>query len=339
MKVLFVSDTNYPMKDGVVTYMNDVIPGLEKKYEVKTFVPKIGSRGDAPVIKKKIFGYYVTIPKGILSAVKRSDIIFSNSPMSNGLAAVFLGRHYGKRVIIFCHHDEKVLMENVFPPLKKSRNAVDKVMKAYYERADMCIFATEKFYMRLKRLGIPEDQLVHNPFSVDTNLFRPYASPLKEEYPGKVALYVGRMSREKNVEEILEHAKLMTDWNFLFVGDGYMLDHYRKNSPANCKFTGGLERAELPDYYNVADVFVHLSNHESQSFTVMEAMACGLPVVTKRSEGRFSFLKKGNYIPYSGNLRRDISMLDSTGINAKDEMEKYSWERHVEVLEKVFDGV
>jgi len=339
MKVLFVSDTNYPMKDGVVTYMNDVTPGLEKKYEVETFAPKIGSRGNAPIIRKKIFGYYITIPKGILSAVKRNDVIFANSPLSNGLAAVFLGRRYGKRVVIFCHHDEKVLMENVFSPLKWSRNAVDRVMKAYYERADMCIFATEKFYMRLKRLGIPEDRLVHNPFSVDTGLFKPYASPLKEKYPGKVILYVGRMSREKNVEEILEHAKSMKDWNFLFVGDGYMLDHYRKHSPENCKFIGAVEREELPDYYNVADVFVHLSNNESQSFTVMEAMACGLPVITKRSEGRFSFLKEGNYVPYSGNLESDISLQDSTGKIAKGEMEKYSWERHVKILEEVFDGV
>lgn len=339
MKVLFVSDTNYPMKDGIVTYMNEIIPRLEKKYEVEVFAPKISSEGNSPVIRKKIFGYYITIPKGIRKAVRRNDVIFSNSPLSNGIASVFFGRRYGKKVVVFCHHDEKIMMENVFPLMKRSRNVIDRMMKAYYGRADKYLFATKKFYMRLKRMKIPEDMLVYTPFSVDTNLFRPYPSPLKKEYPGKVALFVGRMSKEKNIVEILEHATSMKGWKFLFVGEGYKLKHYKKNSPENCKFIGAVEREKLPDYYNVADVFVHLSNHESQSFTVMEAMACGLPVITTESEGKFSFLKKGNYIPYSGDLKKDVSMLEGIGKNAREEMEKCNWDSHIKRLEEVFEEI
>lgn len=339
MKVLFVSDTNYPMKDGIVTYMNEVVPRLEKKYEVEVFAPRIGSEGSSPVIRKKIFGYYISIPKGIRKAVERNDVIFSNSPLSNGMASVFFGRRYGKKVVVFCHHDEKIMMENVFPLMRMSRNVVDRMMKAYYGRGDKYLFATKKFYMRLKRMKIPEDMLVYNPFSVDTHFFRPYPSPLKNEYPGKVALFVGRMSKEKNIGEILEHAKSMKDWKFLFVGEGYKLKHYKKNAPENCEFTGAVEREKLPDYYNAADVFVHLSNHESQSFTVMEAMACALPVISKKSEGKFSFLKKGNYIPYSGDLKKDVSMLEGIGKNAREEIEKYSWDSHIKKLEEVFEGI
>lgn len=291
MKVLFVSDTNYPMKDGVVTYMSEVIPRLKEKYEVEVFVPKIDSVGNSPILRKKIFGYCLPIPVGINRAVKRNDIVFSNSPLSNGIASVFFGRSYRKKVVIFCHHDEKILIENVLPFMKRSGNFIDWIMKAYYGRADRCLFATKRFYMRLRRMEIPEDVLGYNPFSVDTEVFKPYDSPLKEKYPEKVALFVGRMSKEKNIGEILEHAKSMKDWKFLFVGEGYLLDHYRKNSPENCEFVGVLKREELSDYYNAADVFVHLSHHESQSFTVMEAMACGLPVITKASEGKFSFLR------------------------------------------------
>lgn len=339
MKLLFVSDTNYPMKDGIVTYMDEVIPRLEEEFDVEVFAPKIGPNGNCPVIKKKIFGYHIPIPKGIRKAVRENDIIFSNSPLSNGIAAVFLGRRNRKKIAIFCHHDEKILIENVFSPMKRSRNLVDWIMKAYYGRADLCFFATKKFYLRLKRLDIPKDRLVYNPFSVDTSFFTPYESPLKEKYPGKVALFVGRMSKEKNIGEILEQAALMTDWNFLFIGDGYVLKHYKKNSPENCEFAGGIPRKELPDYYNVADVFVHLSNHESQSFTVMEAMACSLPVITKKSEGRFSFLKEGNYIPYSGDLSRDVLKIDGVGKKARSEMEMHSWKTHIKRLKEVFEEI
>ena len=51
------------------------------------------------------------------------------------------------------------------------------------------------------------------------------------------------------------------------------------------RFLGRVESAEMPDLYKQSDLFVMSSAHEGMSNAMLEAMACGLPIVTTHCEG------------------------------------------------------
>ena len=104
-----------------------------------------------------------------------------------------------------------------------------------------------------------------------------------------MALFVGRMAFEKNLEFLLTAARHARDhcpdllW--IFAGEGPAVDKMtseiaRLGMTDNVRLVGNLDRStELPDCYAAADVFVFASKTETQGLVLLEAMAAGTPVV------------------------------------------------------------
>lgn len=104
----------------------------------------------------------------------------------------------------------------------------------------------------------------------------------------KVLLYLGRLAKEKNIEELLT---LLAQYDvpevkLLLVGDG---PHRRqlealvseKQLTHRVIFTGMVSPAEVARYYVLGDVFVSASQSETQGLTYIEAMACALPLLCR----------------------------------------------------------
>src|SRR5262249_14898785 len=87
-------------------------------------------------------------------------------------------------------------------------------------------------------------------------------------------LYVGRVSKEKNVEAFCE----LTGYRRIVVGDGPHLPTLRQRYP-DVEFAGFIPHEDLRKWYNRADVFVFPSTTDTFGLVMLEAMACGLPVV------------------------------------------------------------
>ena len=101
----------------------------------------------------------------------------------------------------------------------------------------------------------------------------------------KVLMHVGRISYEKHVDDIVRAmAMLDGDTVLVVVGDGPAKQSV-VNAAEECGvthrviFTGFIERSLLPEIYASADVCVSCSRFETQGLSIMEAMACGKPVV------------------------------------------------------------
>jgi glycosyltransferase involved in cell wall biosynthesis len=98
-----------------------------------------------------------------------------------------------------------------------------------------------------------------------------------------VVAYVGRMAKEKGLEELLEAARHVSRSYarivFAFAGDGPFLDYCRLHAPERSCFLGYLEGAELASFYASADVFVFPSATDTFGNVLLEAMASGLPVI------------------------------------------------------------
>lgn len=130
-------------------------------------------------------------------------------------------------------------------------------------------------------------EVIPNP--VDVDRFRPAASrqgAFRQQYNGDgklLAIVVGRVAKEKNLDLIGEHLCGDDRINTVFVGDGPYRPAMEKRW--NATVTGFLQGEDLVSVYQQADVFVQLSVAETFGLSLVEAMASGLPAIALRSRG------------------------------------------------------
>lgn len=149
---------------------------------------------------------------------------------------------------------------------------------------------TTRDAMTRRRFTTRRIEVVYN--GVDFETFRPSVESRVENWPMEVAvgrkviLYAGRFTRGKNLFTWLEVAQRVNarhpETYFVLAGDGPMrpaLERYAK--------TLGLERAcwfpgfcdQMPALFARSDLFFFLSAWESFGLAVLEAVACGVPVL------------------------------------------------------------
>ena len=130
------------------------------------------------------------------------------------------------------------------------------------------------------------------PFGVDTKMLNPDSgTPAKQEeiqksYGKRIVLFVGRLVYYKGVEYLIRAMKGI-DARLVIIGEGplkqKLLNEVRDNGlEAAVTFLPYRPQDELADYYRAASVFVLPSIYKSEAFgiTIIEAMACGLPVIS-----------------------------------------------------------
>lgn len=136
---------------------------------------------------------------------------------------------------------------------------------------------------------------------VDTERFRPelrsqaMRSRLSNGHPEDfLAIYVGRISREKNVPQLRQALEQLPGVRLAMVGGGPEFEHIRPifdSTPTT--FTGFLLGDELVAAMASADVLVFPSTSETFGLAPLEAMACGLPVVASMTGGLVDTLRDG----------------------------------------------
>ena len=91
-----------------------------------------------------------------------------------------------------------------------------------------------------------------------------------------VVVWLGRLTRVKRPDLVVEIAKLLPEVVFVMAGDGELLDETRKASPINLKVVGVQSAAEM---WGMADIGLLTSDSEGMPLSVIEAQMCGLPVI------------------------------------------------------------
>lgn len=186
---------------------------------------------------------------------------------------------------------------------KLERKAVVCFSKMILSRTSQVIVPTKKVENILKKYGVGEPVSVM-PTGVDLSRFKEPIT-LEEKnavkkrlgipLENKVLVSVGRLAKEKNLEELLEYfAKLVREGNgknltFLIAGDGPDRERLEKLAEElgikdQVVFTGMISPDKVAGYYKLGDVFVCASNSETQGITYIEALACGLPALCRRDD-------------------------------------------------------
>ena len=215
-------------------------------------------------------------------------VIHSATPGPIGLAALGVARIL-KLPIVSTYHTALPQYAGILTRDIGVEEAAWKYVLWYYNQMDLVLVSSRSNVFELKEKGIPERKMVLFPRGIDTERFRPRVSN-REDHEGRLGerplrlLYVGRVSREKNME-ILEKAFLKlaadkVDVELHIVGDGPYLPEMKenlKNHPA--VFTGFLEGEALCEAYRRCDLFVFPSATDTFGIVVLEAQASGLPVI------------------------------------------------------------
>ena len=119
------------------------------------------------------------------------------------------------------------------------------------------------------------------PNSVDTSLFRPLdraraRGELGLPAEATIGLFVGRAEYAKGFDVFLEVARQMPDILFVHVGSG-------EPREPNVRAVLRVPHTEMPRYYSAADFLFLPSRYEGFNLSILEALACGLPIVVSQA--------------------------------------------------------
>src|SRR5215475_10809989 len=165
-----------------------------------------------------------------------------------------------------------------------SERAIGRYIRWLYERFDVVFAPSRLMCEYLTELGLP--QVVHQPLGVDPGVFTPAhrGTPLAERLglarDARVLVYAGRFAEEKNLPVLLHaFARLGAPYHLLLIGGeratrpaaNVTMIPYRRDS------------VELAQWLASADALVHAGTKETFGLVILEAMACGRPVVAARA--------------------------------------------------------
>lgn len=304
MKIAYFSDTFYPQINGVVTSMLNSLRILaEKGHKIIIFTTKTPKKGNLPFHKNisvvryasvnafKYPGYELVIPKALhclkmISKFKPS-IIHIHTPTILGWIGVLAGR-IRKIPVVGTYHTivPDFLRHSPIPKigeLKAAKLIAWRYTNSFYEKCDVVTTPSKSMKKELIKNGLKKRiEVVSN--GVDLHLFRKRKRKRKKFR----ILYVGRVSYEKNIDIVLKAVSIFSkrcqDFEFLVVGSGpdnKKLELLGKELGIGryTNFIGAVNNRKLPYIYSSSDIFVTASTIETEGIVLLEAMACGLPVI------------------------------------------------------------
>jgi len=192
------------------------------------------------------------------------------------------------------------LIYHLFPQHHKRLNYwyLSLTMPLYCRRADAIITVSESSKRDLERCyGVPPDK-VTVVYEAAAPRFRPAtpeaiaAARRRYNLPERYVIYVGTIEPRKNLVRLLEtmrllHEKRETIRLVIVGGLGWLYEdflHYLEEMPSgNVIMLGYVSDEDLPALYSGAALFALPSLYEGFGLTVLEAMACGTPVVCSRT--------------------------------------------------------
>lgn len=317
MRIAMVTDSFYPTRDGVVTSLCITKKGLEDRgHEVFVVAPDPGEEHRLPGVNyfpavsfSKYKGYYVPIFPSNKREILESldvDIIHVHGVAVMALKALIAARAIKKPLVLTFHTSVGDTMQ-YYSPIKMPREVSDRLVWTYLRyllKGPLAVIApTEPVAEELERMGVRTRMTAVIPTGSDVGRFNPSndGTAVREKLGlkgKKVLIYVGRISFEKNIGEIVEVMPLLDDTILMLVGKGPAEEMLRTKAEAlgvgdRVIFPGFVSDEELPIYYAAADAAISASRFETQGLSIIEAMATGLPVVCVNERAFSSFVEDG----------------------------------------------
>ncbi|ULA68946.1 MAG: putative Phosphatidylinositol N-acetylglucosaminyltransferase [Nitrospira sp.] len=182
------------------------------------------------------------------------------------------------------------------------------LLASLHRKVSGCIATSEAVGEEAARFGVPKERIVLVPNGLNTTFFSESTVAKKTQIKTKLALnksltvlFSGRLSAEKNPDGLLEAwAEICCnpiDAELVFIGDGPMRQALANRIESlgigsSVRLAGN--QREVVEWYQASDIFVLPSHREGLSNSLLEAMSCGLPVVSTRVSGSIDIFEMGD---------------------------------------------
>lgn len=253
----------------------EVRHGIEVSHPRYPVLPKVGMNV-APLL----------LAQAVKPAIRRMldegydfDLIDAHYFYPDGVAAAMLARAFGKPLVITARGSDITLFPQYALPRRQILWAA--------RRADAVITVCNALRDEVVGMGIDSDRVVSLRNGVDLELFRP-----TERTPNAMftLLAVGHLVPVKAQDLIIGALPLLPGVRLVLAGDGP--DRAKLEALAaqlgvteRVTFLGAVPQAQLRSHYGSADALVLSSSREGWANVLLEAMACGTPVVASRVYG------------------------------------------------------
>jgi glycosyltransferase involved in cell wall biosynthesis len=296
LKIALFTETFLPKVDGIVTRLTKTVRHLvEAGDEVLIFCPEgapeqyMGARVvGVPALPLPLYPELkLALPRpAVAEALDQfaPDLVHVINPAVLGLGGIWLAKTKGYPLVASYHTHLPKYLEHYGMGLLEP--LLWELLKAAHNQAQLNLCTSTAMVAELSDKGIQHTALWQR--GVDTEMFRPElrSSASRERLlgghsdTGKLLLYIGRLSAEKQIERIKPVLEALPDARLALVGDGphrSRLEEIFSGLPVT--FVGYLAGEELAAAYASGDAFVFPSSTETLGLVLLESMAAGCPVV------------------------------------------------------------
>lgn len=299
-------------------------------------------------------GFRIGFPR-VPDAVRNVDIVHTHTAFGLGIGGLRLTKSEGQPLVTSFHTPT-----SEYAAYLTERSIAKVIGRAsaeyedwYLDRADHIVTPSEDSRDRLVERGV-EPPITIVPNGIDIDRFEPTDSDeFRERFglPGDPLVgYTGRHGYEKRLHDIID-ATAGLDVTVVFGGDGPArpeLEEHAAETNVDVRFLGFLDRADLPAFYSVLDVFAFPSPVETQGLVALEANACGTPVVGVEQgalrdtvdDGKTGYhYDPGDIDGFRSNILRALENRATLSDSCLDRRDDISVEHSVDQLETVYENV
>ena len=326
-----------------------------KTYRYRSLpVPKSGGWNLAfPTIKemKKVF------------QEEKIDIVHIILPMSGAIVAIFAAKALHIKIVAHSHSQP----ENLFMDMPKVMQLIlgnlwNKYLAWVYSKAELLIYPSEMARALLDKLGRKNQPSLVISNGIDLKEFKPVAiGNFYERFnipAGQVKLlFVGRLFPEKSVDTLIKAMPYIIEKNkntrVMLAGAGHMRPKLEKlanrlNVDEYVTFLGLISEEDKLLAYNASDIFVLPSLAELEGMVVLEAMACGKPIIVSDAKMSASrHLVNGNGFLFKAKDSQDLAyqvlklvvdpdLRKKMGEISFEKIKQYDIRKSVDLLEKAY---